>query len=60
MGIWKWVGKGAAACALQVASILDAVSSISSVRVPCSVGVVLGVLSVQWVEITAAREFGRL
>ena len=60
MGIWKWVGKDAAACALQVASIKGAVSSISSVRVPCSVGIVLGELSVQLVEITAARAFGRL
>ena len=49
-----------APCALQVASILGAVSSISAVRVPCSVGVVLGALSVQWVEIAAAGAFGRL
>ena len=52
--------EGRAACALQVASIWDAISSISSVRVPCSVGVVLGVLSVQWVEIIAARAFSKL
>ena len=37
-----------------------AVSSVSSVRVPCSMGVVLGVFPVHWVEITAACAFGRL
>ena len=36
-----------------------AVSSVSSVCVPCSVGAVLGVFPVHWVEITAGCAFGR-
>ena len=62
--VQKWVERNAplvpctlASCAMQcgVAFLL-----LASVRVPCSVGIVLSTFPILWVEITSARAFGRL